>query len=191
MIRIISRNWWVYVARGIIAVLFGVAALLWPAITLGVLVLLFGIYVFIEGLLALGSALKHRDEKGWWILLLEGLAGVLIGALAFLMPGVTAQILLVFIALWAFVTGILELVSAFALRKEIKGEWILGLSGILSMLIGVLLFANPVAGLLMVVWLIGIYAILFGLLLVYLGYKMRNTNPFVGSGRMESGMSPG
>ena len=173
MIRVIARHWWVHVLRGVLAILFGLAALLWPGITLGILVILFGAYILVEGLLAFASAFQSRAEPGWWLLLLEGLAGVIIAVCAFAWPVLTAHVLLILIALWALITGILELVAAYRLRKDIQGEWVLAVGGILSLLIGLFILANPAAGALAVVWAIGLYAILFGVLMVYLGVKVR------------------
>lgn len=191
MIVFMNRNWWLYLVRGIIAVLFGIMALLWPAITIGVLVILFGAYVLIEGVLAVGSSLRNHNEKGWWILLLEGLAGIIIGIFTFFIPSLTAQILLLFIALWALVTGVLEIAAAVALRKDIQGEWILALSGIFSVLIGILLLASPGTGLLAIVWLIGLYAVVFGALLIYLGIKLRKPAYFTGTRPLKSDVSTG
>lgn len=175
MLTIISRDWWIYVLRGILAIAFGLLAIIWPGLTIGVLVVLFGIYVIFEGFLALSAAFRHRQRPIWWVLLLEGLAGIVVGIFAFIWPGLTAVILLIFIAIWAILTGILEIAAAIQLRRQLKGEWALGLTGVLSIMIGVLLLSNPGAGALAVVWLIGIYAILFGVLLTILGFKVKNT----------------
>jgi uncharacterized membrane protein HdeD (DUF308 family) len=138
-----------------------------------VLVVLFGIYVIIEGVLSVVAAFNNRGERSWWVFLLEGLAGIVIGGIALIWPGLTAVVLLVFIAIWAIFTGLLEIGAAIQLRKEIQGEWILALTGVLSILIGLILVVNPGAGALAVVWLIGLYALLFGGLLTFLGVKFR------------------
>lgn len=174
MIALIADNWRIYVLRGLLAAAFGVIALAWPALTLGGLVILFGIYVILEGILAIAAGLQRRlRQKMDWFLLLEGLAGVAVGILAFIWPGITAVVLLLFIAVWAIITGIIEIAAAVELRKEIAGEWLLALSGIASILIGILLVASPGTGALAVVWLIGIYALLFGFLLMVLGIKAK------------------
>jgi len=175
MLTIIRRDWWIYVLRGVLAIAFGLLAIIWPGLTIGVLVVLFGIYVIFEGFLALSAAFRHRQRPIWWVLLLEGLAGIVVGIFAFIWPGLTAVILLIFIAIWAILTGILEIAAALQLRRQLKGEWALGLTGVLSIMIGVLLLSNPGAGAVAVVWLIGIYAILFGVLLTILGFKVKNT----------------
>jgi uncharacterized membrane protein HdeD (DUF308 family) len=171
MFDLIAKYWWTFVVRGILAIVFGLIALVWPGITLMVLVVLFGIYVIIEGVLSLVAAFNNRWMKSWWILLMEGLAGIVIGCVAFIWPGLTAVVLLIFIAIWAIFTGLLEIGAAIQLRKEIQGEWILALTGVLSILIGLILLINPGAGVLAVVWLIGIYALMFGGLLTFLGLK--------------------
>jgi len=173
MLTLIAQNWWIHVLRGFFAALFGIMALVWPGLTLGVLVILFGVYVLLEGILALAAAFRHRTETSWWLLLVEGIAGIVAGVFAFIWPTLTAVVLLIFIGVWAILTGIFEVCAAMQLRQEMAGEWVLGVAGILSILIGILLIANPGAGALAVVWLIGIYAILFGVLLMYLGFKAR------------------
>ncbi|MEJ2024004.1 MAG: HdeD family acid-resistance protein [Deltaproteobacteria bacterium] len=174
MLTLIAQNWWLYVLRGFLALGFGMMALLWPGLTLRVLVTLFGAYVLLEGVLALGSAFKYRTQKSPWPLLVRGVAGILAAIFAFILPGLAAAALLIFIAVWAILTGILETYAAVHFRRKIKGEWVLGLAGILSVLIGILLIINPGAGALAVVWLIGIYAIILGWVLIYFGFKVRD-----------------
>ena len=173
MIAIFYENWNLLMLRGILALAFGIAALIWPAITLGVLVILFGMYAILEGIMTALTALKNRTENYWWLLFVEGISGVVIGLFALLWPSLTAVLLLVFIAAWAVFTGILEIAAAVQLRKSLKGEWVLALAGVFSILIGLFLAANPGTGAVAVVWIIGCYAILFGILLIFLGLKMR------------------
>jgi uncharacterized membrane protein HdeD (DUF308 family) len=170
-----SSSWRLVVLRGVLAIAFGLAALVWSRLTVGALVILFGIFALMQGTLAVAAAIKDRDRGRWWLLLLEGIAGILIGFCAFLWPALTAVALLVIIAVWAIVTGIFEIALAVQIRKEVTGEWLLALAGILSVLIGVMLMANPGAGALALVWLIGVYAIMFGILLVFLGFRLRRT----------------
>ena len=173
MLDLIAKYWWTFVIRGLLAIAFGLIALVWPGITLIVLVFLFGFYVILEGILSIIAAFINRGMRSWWVLLLEGLASLIVGCVAFIWPGLTAVVLLIFIATWAILTGLLEIWAAVQLRKEIRGEWILALTGIISILIGIILFTNPGAGALAVVWMIGIYAIIFGALLTFLGFKFR------------------
>ncbi|MEJ2286392.1 MAG: HdeD family acid-resistance protein [Desulfobacterales bacterium] len=173
MLDLIAKYWWTFVIRGLLAIAFGLIALVWPGITLIVLVFLFGFYAILEGILSIIAAVINRGMRSWWVLLLEGLASLIVGCAAFIWPGLTAVVLLIFIAIWAILTGLLEIWAAVQLRKEIRGEWILALTGIISILIGIILFTNPGAGALAVVWMIGIYAAIFGALLIFLGVKFR------------------
>src|SRR4051794_34974783 len=143
MVMILARNWWALALRGLFAVLFGIAAFAWPGITLGALVLLYGAYAFVDGVFAIAAALAGRTEGlPWWALLLEGVFGIAAGVIAFAWPGITALALLFLISAWAVVTGVFEIVAAVRLRKEIRGEWLLALSGVLSVLFGVALVVN-------------------------------------------------
>ena len=150
-------------------------AFAWPGITLGALVLLYGAYAFADGVLAITAALVGRTVGvPWWALLIAGLAGIGVGIITLLWPGITALVLLYLIAFWAVVTGVFEIVAAIRLRKEIRGEWLLALSGVLSVLFGVALIVSPGAGALAVVWLIGAYAIVFGALMIALALRLRS-----------------
>ncbi len=168
-----AENWRLHVLRGLIAIPFGVMALVWPQLTLGVLIILFGIYVILEGILALVVAARRRGRGYGWLFGLEGVLGIAVGGCAFAWPTLTAVVLLVFIAVWAILTGVIELTAAIQLRRVIQGEWVLGLAGLLSIVVGILLLANPGTGVLAAVWLIGLYAIVFGGLLTYLGLSLR------------------
>jgi uncharacterized membrane protein HdeD (DUF308 family) len=175
MVGALSRNWWMLAVRGVVAVLFGIMAFIWPGLTLWALVFLFGAYVLLDGVFALVSAFTGREtDDRWWVLLLEGVAGVAAGLIAFIWPGMTAFVLVYLIAAWAIVTGIIEIAAAIRLRKEIEGEWILALSGLASIIFGVLMILWPGAGALAVVWLIAAYAIFFGILLIFLAFRVRN-----------------
>jgi uncharacterized membrane protein HdeD (DUF308 family)/sporulation protein YlmC with PRC-barrel domain len=176
VLPVLSRNWWALALRGLSAILFGVAAFVVPAITLFVLVILFGAYMLVDGVFAIVAAIRAAgNEARWWVLLVEGILGVLAGGIAFAWPSITALALLYVVAAWAIVTGILEIAGAVRLRREIEGEWALGLSGALSLLFGVLLVVIPApAGILSLLWLIGAYAIAFGVVLLVLAFRVRN-----------------
>jgi uncharacterized membrane protein HdeD (DUF308 family) len=161
--------------RGVIAVLFGLAAIFWPRLTALVLVYLFGIYALLDGITAVFVALQERAVAArWWVLLIEGLVGVLFGILAFFSPIVVALALLYLIAAWAIITGIVEIVAAFSMRRALVLEWTLAIAGILSILLGVLLAVQPIGGILAVVWIIGIYAVVFGVLLIIRAFQFRS-----------------
>lgn len=178
MLDHLARHWWVLALRGALAILFGILAFVLPGITLYVLVLFFGAYALLDGIFALAMAFRFgsRDER-WWPLVIEGVCGIAAGVLTFLWPGITAVALIYLIAAWAILTGILEIAAAIRLRKEIDGEWLLGLTGVLSVLLGIFLMLMPGAGLLAWVWMIGAYALLFGILLLILAFRLRSLTP--------------
>ena len=134
---------------------------------------MFGAYALVDGIFAMFAGIaSHRYFERWWAVLLEGVAGVVIGLLTFFWPNITALVLLYFIAAWALITGIFEIVAAIQLRRVITGEWMLILGGLLSILFGVLLFVFPVAGAVSVVWLIGIYAVVFGISEIIFAFRL-------------------
>ncbi len=174
MLTQMTRNWWVVVLRGMIAIIYGLMALVWPGLTIEILVLFFGAYMLMDGVFAIIAALTNRaGHDSWWVLLLEGLLGIGAGLITFFNPGLATLVLVFVISFWAIVTGALEIVAAIRLRKEIQGEWLLALSGILSLALGVLLLIFPTAGALTVAWIIGWYAIFFGAMLLGLGFRLR------------------
>lgn len=166
-----SRHWWVFAVRGIAAILFGILAFALPGITLTVLVLLWGAYALVDGVLSLVSAFRTTHDHRWG-LLIEGLVGIGAGIVTFTWPGLTALVLLYIIAVWALITGVLELIAAFRLRRVIHDEWWLVLGGVASVVFGVLMLAMPAAGALALVWLIASYAIVFGVLMIALAVRL-------------------
>ena len=178
MVEILARYWWAFIARGVLAVVLGVLVFAWPAITIAALIIVFGVYIFVDGIFLIIKAIggwKSRDDR--WLLLLEGLLGIGIGVITFFAPGVTAVGLLFYIAAWSLTTGILEIVGAIRLRKEIKGEVLWILSGIVSILFAVFLMIFPGAGILGLIWLLGVYAFVFGVFLIALGIRIRAHSP--------------
>jgi uncharacterized membrane protein HdeD (DUF308 family) len=174
MLETLARNWWAIVLRGVFAVLFGLGAFFWPGITLVVLVALYGGYLFVDGILAVVSALMGRRAGPFpWGVFLAGLASIVGGLLTFLMPGLTALVLLYLIAVWAIVRGIFEIIAAFHLRRELTNEWLLALNGVLSVLFGILLIAAPGAGALAVLWMIGTFAVIVGIVMIVLGFRLK------------------
>jgi uncharacterized membrane protein HdeD (DUF308 family) len=180
MALILARHWWTLALRGLLAILFGIMAFAWPGITLSVLVLLFGAYSLLDGLFAVGAALTaQREIKNWISLLLAGIVGVGIGLITFFRPGLTTLALLWLIALWAILKGILEIGTAIQMRREITGEWLMILGGALSLLFGIWLIVSPEMGILAVVWLIGAYAFMFGVVMVVLALRLRSIRHWV------------
>ena len=168
------HSWWILILRGIAAILFGIVAFVWPALTGVALVIAFGAYALLDGVFAVVTGISRlgHSSRGW-AFLLEGLLGIVVGLAALLLPGVVAVALIYLIAAWALLTGIFEIVSAVQLRKEITNEWALGLSGLLSIVFGVLVMLQPATGGLAVVWILGGYAIAFGVLLIIAGIRLR------------------
>ena len=171
----LSRNWWILLLRGLAAIAFGVLTWMRPGISLAALVLFFAALAVADGILGTWMALDGRKEnEDWWVLLLAGLVGVGVGVVTFVAPGITALALLFYIALWAIAKGVLEVIAAIRLRKEIEGEWMLVLAGLASILFGGLLIVRPGAGALAILWLLAAYAVVFGVLLVLLAFKVRS-----------------
>lgn len=174
----LARSWWLVVLRGALAVAFGVIALFWPGAALGALVLLFGAYALTDGAFAVVSAFRAAGRgMRWWPFALEGVIGVLAGLAALLFPGGAALALVTLLAVWAIMTGVLEIVAAVRLRREIENEWLLGLAGVLSLAFGVIVLFMPAAGAVAIAWTVGAYALLFGISLIVLGFRLRTHRP--------------
>jgi uncharacterized membrane protein HdeD (DUF308 family) len=172
---ILSRYWWMTLLRGLFWILFGIVLFARPGISLLSLTLALGVILFIDGIINVANAVSGRKEHDdWWVLLLVGLAGVGVGVLTFYHPQATALAVVFYVAIWAIATGLLEIVAAVRLRRQIEGEIWLGLAGIASVVFGVLLVARPGVGALTILWLIGAYAIAFGVLLLLLAFKVRS-----------------
>src|SRR5262245_592753 len=170
----LSRNWWVILLRGLAGICFGIITFIAPGISLAALVLVWGAYALADGILELVSAVRRRGEDRWWLLVVEGLVGIAAGVVTFMWPGITAIVLLYVIAAWALVTGALEIAAAIRLRKVIANEWLLALSGLASLVFGIVLFLFPGAGALAVIVWIGAYALVFGALVVALAFRLRS-----------------
>ena len=170
----LTRNWWAILLRGVLAVVFGLLALTFARVTLVALVLVFGVYALLDGVFAIVAAVRAAEHHTRWLtLLVEGILGILAGIIAFFFTGLTALALLYLIAAWAIVTGVAEIASAIRLRREIPNEWMLIIAGVLSIVFGAAIAIFPGAGALAVVWLIGLYAIIFGVALIALGLRLR------------------
>jgi uncharacterized membrane protein HdeD (DUF308 family) len=174
MIAVLTRNWWALALRGIFAILFGLAALITPGITLVAIIWLFGAYAVTDGVFAIVAGIRAVERhQRWWPLVLEGIVDVAAGVAAVSWPALTALLLLYLVSIWAVVTGLLEIAAAIRLRRHVKGEWMLAVNGVISVLLGVFLIAPPRVGILAVVYWIGAYALIFGVMLLALGLRLR------------------
>ena len=174
MVQVLARNWWALALRGLFGIIFGLIALFAPGLTLIALVILFGAYSLVDGVFGVVAAVRAAEaHHRWGWLLVEGIAGILTGIITFVWPGITAIVLLYLIAAWAIVTGVLELIAAARLRGQIANEWMLLLAGAASIIFGLILITRPAAGALALIWLIGIYALVFGILVLILAFRLR------------------
>ena len=174
-VMMLAEHWWMLAVRGAAAVIFGVLTFVAPGASLYALVLLFGAYAVVNGVMQLALAARRpAGERRWGSLVFESVVSIAAGALTLAWPGVSALALLLFIAGWAVATGIAQVIAAVRLRKHIKGEWLLGLSGVLSVVFGVFMFLFPGAGALAVAIWIGTYAIAIGALLIALSVRLRS-----------------
>jgi len=176
MLDALARNWWLILLRGICALVFGILTFIWPGVTLLTLIAFYGAFALIDGALAIWAAITGGEMASRWWLLIVGLLGVAAGLITLMMPGVTALVLLFFIAFWAIATGVMQIVGAIRLRKEIDNEWMLILGGALSVLFGLIVLIAPGAGALGLIWAIAAYSIVFGILFVALALRLRKHN---------------
>jgi uncharacterized membrane protein HdeD (DUF308 family) len=180
-----TGHWWALALRGAVAILFGIAAFLRPDIALEALILLFGAYALVDGVFTIvGVFGGTRMGTPRWLLFVEGVVGVVAGLVAFILPGLTAVALLYLVAAWAVVTGVAQAATAIRLRQEIQGEWALIAGGVLSVLFGLVLAVLPAVGILSLIWLIGFYAVAFGVLLLITAFRVRGQQSGGGSSRV-------
>jgi len=178
MVHALAKNWWLLLLRGIAAIIFGLLAFAWPGLTLVTLILFYGAFVLVDGVLAVIAAITGGVPGSRWWLAIIGLLGIAAGLVTFMMPGLTAVLLLLFIAGWAIATGVFQIIGAIKLRKEIDNEWLLILGGIISVLFGVSMMLAPGAGALALVWVIGAYSVVIGVIFVALALRLRkHTHP--------------
>ena len=175
LLHALAKNWWLLLLRGIAAIVFGVLAFAWPGLTLVTLVLFYGAFALVDGIIALVAAFTGgaKPMPTWWLVVV-GLLGIGAGIATFVMPGITAILLILFMGAWALVHGIFEIIGAIQLRKEIDNEWMLILSGVVSVLFGVIVLIAPGAGALGLIWAIAVYSIVFGISFVALAFRLRN-----------------
>jgi len=173
MLTEMVKNWWLFLLRGAVAIVFGFLAIIWPAQTWLTLVMLLGAFILLDGIFTLVAGIDiHRHFDGSWPVILEGAVGIVIGLLTLLWPGVASQAMVYLVAAWAVITGILEIAVATWIRHIVVGEWSMIVAGILSILLGILLFVYPAAGLVGLLWAIGVYAILFGITQVFFAARL-------------------
>lgn len=180
MLRMYGKYWWSFLIRGILATLFGIIAVTVPGLTLRAMTILLAVFLVVDGVFSFTASFRGRQlGPRWGFLLFEGVAGMVLGLLTFVWPGITAMVIVFIIGFWAFITGVFELLAAIKLRNEIAGEWLLGLGGILSIIFSLLLLANPGIGGVAIIWMIGLYAILFGISMIFLGLRLRRHNVLI------------
>lgn len=171
----LTRGWWLVLLRGIAGILFGIAAFIWPGLTVLALTLLFGAFALADGAFSLGAAFTGGGDRSiptWWLAVI-GLLGIAAGIVAFLWPGLTAFALIVMIGAWAVAIGVLEIIGAIWMRKEIEGEWLLIATGIISVLFGLAILLRPGVGALALAWAIGAFALLSGLLHIAFAFRLK------------------
>lgn len=166
-------SWWALAIRGVAGILLGIAAFAWTGITLLVLIALFAAYLLVDGVFAIIAGIRG----GSWLLTLEGALGIVVGIIALLRPGLAAVALVYLVAVWAILSGFVELGAAYLLRRIVPNEFFLVVGGIVSILFGILLAINPSAGVVTIVWLFGAYMLIFGVLALALALRLRSTGP--------------
>ena len=179
VISTFARNWWLFVLRGVAAIVFGIIAIVYPDVTITALAIVFGIYAIVDSIGSFASAIGHRGADGWHRAAhaLEGVVALVAGVLALVLPDLTALALVALIGIWAILSGVVEIMAAIRLRRVIDTEWLLGISGLLSIIAGIVILVWPDAGAVAISWLIGTYAIVFGVVFVWLGFKLRRFGP--------------
>jgi uncharacterized membrane protein HdeD (DUF308 family) len=193
MTKTLTRGWWTWALRGAVAILFGAAVLVWPGAGLAVLVALFGAFALVGGIFALVGAAQSKEwDPLSWAMLIEGLLGIGVGVLTFVWPNITAAALLIMIALWAILTGVVEIVASFRFNSVLGtgDSWLLGIAGAASTIFGVLVLARPNAGAVAIIWTIGIYAIISGISLIAFGFRVRTVQQELGFGGKNAVRSP-
>jgi uncharacterized membrane protein HdeD (DUF308 family) len=174
MLALLAKYWWVALLRGIVAIVFALMAFAWPGLTLATLVLFFGAWALVSGVfLVVGAFGGRRPDGEWWLMLVQGLLGIAVGVLTFAAPVVTEFALLLYIAAWALASGVIEIVTAVRLRREIEGEGWMILNGLLSVAFAFVLMLFPASGALALVWFIAAFAFVFGLLMLALAFRLR------------------
>jgi len=171
-----KRHWWQVAVRGLIALLFGILLLVWPMGSLFVFAIFFGAFAFVDGIFTLVTAVNYKagvGQRAW--LFVRGILGIIVGIITFFWPAITELALVLLIGAWALVTGVMELNFAFRSVRETGAKWLFAVSGILSIILGILLLVSPIAAIIAVIWIIGAYAVLAGIVLIVLGFRLRSS----------------
>jgi uncharacterized membrane protein HdeD (DUF308 family) len=185
----LGKSWWVLTVRGAAAVIFGILAIIWPGHALVALALLFGAYALVDGVFALVAAFRAVEHHAHWMALVaEGLLGIVAGVIVLAQPGIAIFAFAYIVAAWAIITGVLEIIAAVRLRRELAGEVLLVLAGALSVVFGVAIALFPRVGVLAVVWILGIYALIFGVIMIALSFRLRTWHAG-GNGRVPAALS--
>ncbi|MGB6985609.1 MAG: HdeD family acid-resistance protein [Candidatus Aquilonibacter sp.] len=174
MVQALANKWWAFLIRGIAGVIFGILALVYPGSALIALTIIFGAYAFVDGIFALAAAFTGVAGSRWWALLLEGILGLVVAFYVWTQPLYSTVALVYAVAIWAVITGIIEIVAGFQLRDAIKNEWLYILAGVVSIIFGILVFRDVDAGAVAIAWTIGIYAILFGIMQLGLAFRLNS-----------------
>ena len=169
----VSGNWWALAVRGVAAVLIGLAAVAWPGLTLAVLIILYGAFAVVDGAFAIVAGLRGTDGARRWLLLAEGVLGLLAGLVALFWPGLAAVVVLYVFSFWAIFGGLLRILGAILLRREIDNEWTMALGGALWVLLGIVLAVLPGGGLLSLAWVIGVLTLAMGVTLIIQAFRVR------------------
>jgi len=172
----LAKHWWAILIRGLVALLFAFLAFLATGFTLDLLLVFLGVYLLLDGLFAIIGALSATDHKHWWVLFLEGIVSIAAGIFVFAWPSLTLLLLVYIVAIWAIVTGIFEFIASLIATWAVPGKIFIGLTGVLSVILGIVIFAYPVISITAAIWLMGIYAFLIGISLVIFGIKLKSSN---------------
>lgn len=180
MLERLASHWWLFLIRGLLALVLGIALLAFPAAGLWTIAILFGAYAFVDGIFALVASVRmaHTDNRWIW-LLLEGVVGIAAGIFAALYPGIAVVTLALLLGAWAIVTGILAIASALSARQHVPNEWLWVLSGVVSVIFGFAIFWSPTFGLFALLWMVSFYAILAGIIMIGLAFRLRRANKVV------------
>jgi uncharacterized membrane protein HdeD (DUF308 family) len=171
-----KKHWWQVAVRGFIALLFGIMLLAWPGVSLFIFAILFGAFAFVDGIFTLVAAVNYKagaGQRAW--LFVRGILGIIVGIITFFWPAITELALVLLIGAWALVAGIMELNFAFRAVRETGAKWLFAVSGILSIILGILLLVSPIAAIIAVIWIIGAYAVIVGIVLIVLGFRLRSS----------------